>query len=82
MSYIKNTLNYYGGLGEAWGVPFLAPTITIPKNPQGTYIFPFGPEWRSGFRAGPPYVGQKPPPPLFGPGYNDPISDTPYWIYA
>lgn len=50
-----------------WGmaVPYLAPTITIPTNAQGTFIFPRGPEWFSYPYAGSPYIGMKVPPPLF-----------------
>lgn len=41
------------------------PKVTIPTNPSGTYTFSFGPEWRNHPQAGHPYVGMKPPPPLF-----------------
>jgi hypothetical protein len=60
--------------------PYLAPTITLSTNPQGTYIFPFGPEYRNSPIAGNPY-SPKPPPPLFGPGYNDLLLDSPLWVY-
>jgi len=47
-------------------IPFLAPKITIPTSgTQRTFIFPRGPEWYSYPYAGRPYIGRKPPPPLF-----------------
>lgn len=52
-------------------IPYLAPQITLPTNPQGTYTFPFGPEWRSYPQAGLPLMGMKPPPPLFGARGNE-----------
>lgn len=45
--------------------PYLAPTVTIPKTAQGSFIFPRGPEWFSYPYAGRPYVGMRPPKPLF-----------------
>jgi hypothetical protein len=66
MAYIKNNLGSYGGLAGIWGRGPL-PSITIPAQPSGSFILPgrADPYW--GYPAGRPYIGMRPPPPLFGP---------------
>ena len=66
MAYIKNNLGSYGGLGGIWGRGYL-PSITIPLNfTGGSFILPgrADPFWA--YPEGRPYIGMRPPPPLFG----------------
>lgn len=53
-------------------------SITISKNSRGSYILKPDNFNQPLY----PYVGQKPPPPLFGPKSNNPEDDIPYWIYS
>lgn len=70
MSYVKSTGNNgtYNGPAGFFGQAFPdIPTVarfTIPKDATGSFIVTR--PWR-GVYSFSPYIGQKPPPPLFGP---------------
>jgi len=65
MAYIRANQGSYGGLSGIWGRGTL-PQITIPTQPSGSFIIPSRADPYWGYPAGRPYVGMRPPPPLFG----------------
>jgi hypothetical protein len=64
MGYVRKRSGNYGGLASIWGYGPL-PKITIPVTGGGSFIIPGRADPYYGFPYGRPYVGQRPPPPLF-----------------
>lgn len=63
MRYIKsNNLGDYGGLASFPDIPNVK-TFKLPQTPQGSYIQ--SKPWRGVYTFS-PYIGMRPPPPLFG----------------
>lgn len=62
MAYVRQMLGNYGGLADS---SFL-PSVTIPKNPSGSYIIVSSGDPYWGYPIGRPYIGMRPPPPFFG----------------
>lgn len=53
----------YNGLAGIWGRGLL-PKIIIPKESGRSFIIPSRPDYYA-YPYGRPYIGQRPPPPLF-----------------
>ena len=75
VAYIQKRGSNYNGLAGIWGYGPL-PSVNV-QTPEGSLILPPRPDYY-GYPYGRPYIGQRPPAPLFGVSPYSGAAESPY----